>query len=159
MKTTMNGIAGRRALFVALLALATGVHPDPVRAQVDEAGITRAALDYLEGFYEGSDEKLRRSISPDVVKTGYFRGGPDGAYAESPMTYAQMFAFADGVRNGRNLPPAGAPKEVEILHAADQIAVARVTAWWGFDYLQMARIDGRWMIRHVLWQSPPANGS
>lgn len=34
-------------------------------------------------------------------------------------------------------------------------AAAKVTAWWGTDYLQLAKYDGQWMIVHVLWQSPP----
>jgi hypothetical protein len=39
------------------------------------------------------------------------------------------------------------------LDVRDQTAVVRVVAWWGQDYLQMAKHDGRWMIVHVLWQS------
>jgi hypothetical protein len=44
---------------------------------------------------------------------------------------------------------------VEIYDVQDQTASAKLTAWWGTDYLLLARIDGRWMIRQVLWQSPP----
>jgi len=29
-------------------------------------------------------------------------------------------------------------------------------AWWGIDYLQLARYNGKWMIVNVMWQSPPA---
>jgi hypothetical protein len=69
------------------------------------------------------------------------------------MSYEQMFEFAAGVREGRDVPPAGASKEVIPLDVRDQTAVVRVVAWWGQDYLQMAKHDGRWMIVHVLWQS------
>ncbi len=119
----------------------------------DEEGVRRAALDYLEGFYEGSDEKLQRSIHPEVDKFGFFRGAPDQPYRRVPMSYEQMFEFAASVRAGRNLPPEGAPKEVIPLDVQDQTAVVKVIAWWGQDYLQMAKYDGRWMIVHVLWQS------
>ena len=37
----------------------------------------------------------------------------------------------------------------------DQTAVAKVYAWWGTDYLTMARYEGEWKIVQVLWQSPP----
>jgi len=139
-------------LWIALLALAasplTGLGQSP-----DEAGVRRAALDYLEGFYEGDDDKLRRSIHPEVSKFGFARPDPSQAYRGIPMSYEQMFEFAAGVREGRGVPPAGAPKEVLPLDVRDQTAVVRVVAWWGQDYLQMAKYDDRWMIVHVLWQS------
>ena len=28
---------------------------------------------------------------------------------------------------------------------------AKLTAWWGTDYVLLAKYDGRWMITHVLW--------
>ena len=34
-------------------------------------------------------------------------------------------------------------------------AAAKVTAYWGTDYLLLGNFDGRWMITSVLWQSPP----
>lgn len=139
-------------LWIALLPLAAV--PRPVLGQSpDEAGVRRAALDYLEGFYEGDDDKLRRSIHPEVSKFGFARPDPSQAYRRIPMSYEQMFEFAGGVREGRGVPPAGAPKEVLPLDVRDQTAVVRVVAWWGQDYLQMAKYDGRWMIVHVLWQS------
>jgi len=36
------------------------------------------------------------------------------------------------------------------------MAAAKVTAWWGTDYLLLGKFDGRWMIRDVLWESPPS---
>jgi len=153
-----EGAAPRRRIRTALtgLAVAAALVGSGVALQAqtpDEEGVRRAALDYLEGFYEGSDEKLRRSIHPEVDKFGFARRGPDQEYRRVPMSYEQMFQFAEGVRNGRGAPPPDAPKEVELLDVQDQTAVAKVRAWWGTDYLQMARYDGRWMIVHVLWQS------
>jgi hypothetical protein len=137
---------------VALLVLA-GVPRPGLGQSPDEAGVRRAALDYLEGFYEGDDDKLRRSIHPEVSKFGFARPDPSQAYRRIPMSYEQMFEFAAGVREGRGGPPAGAPKEVFPLDVRGQTAVVRVVAWWGQDYLQMAKYDDRWMIVHVLWQS------
>lgn len=144
--------ATRMAALAGLVAMA-GVAAPLQAQQPDEAGVRRAALDYLEGFYQGDDAKLRRSIHPEVDKFGFSRPGPDQPYRRVPMSYEQMFQFAEGVRNGRNLPPDAAPMEVILLDVQDQTAVAKVVAWWGTDYLQMARYDGRWMIVHVLWQS------
>jgi hypothetical protein len=82
----------------------------------DREAVRRAALDYLEGFYEGDSTKLKKS--------------------------------------GR-VRPATDPKEVLIYEVLDQTASVKVTAYWGIDYLLLARHDGKWMISHVLWQTPP----
>ena len=120
---------------------------------VDEAGVERTALDYLEGFYEGSTEKLRRSVHPDAHKFGFAMR--DGAYHRVPMSFDEMLAYATDVEETGNHPPEDAPRRVDVLDVLDQTAVAKVHAWWGSDYLTMARYDGEWKIVQVLWQSPP----
>ena len=71
------------------------------------------------------------------------------------MPYEGFMRYAAGVREGRTKTHANAPREVQLLYVQDQTAAVKVTAWWGTDYLLLARLDGRWMITHVLWQSPP----
>jgi len=71
------------------------------------------------------------------------------------MPFAEFLAYAKRVK-ARNQPPAAdAPKRVELFDVQDQTASAKLTAWWGTDYLLLAKYDGRWMIRQVLWQAPP----
>ena len=143
----------RKRTIVAVLAVL--VAPTLVAAQSaeDRAGVERAALDYLEGFYEGSEEKIRRGVHPEVLKFGFAMR--DGDYQRVPMSFEQMIAFANDVKSSGRFPPADAPKRVELLDVLDQTAVAKVYAWWGSDYLSMARYDGEWKIVQVLWQSPP----
>ena len=137
---------------MALLAL-----PAAIAAQTaeDRAGVERAALDYLEGFYEGSEEKIRRGVHPDVLKFGFAMR--DGRYQRVPMSFEEMIGFANDVKSSGRFPPADAPKRVELLDVLDQTAVAKVYAWWGSDYLSMAKYDGEWKIVQVLWQSPPSD--
>jgi hypothetical protein len=71
------------------------------------------------------------------------------------MTWAGFMSFDRGVREGRNRPPANAPKDVVLFDVNDQTASAKLTAWWGIDYLLLAKRNGRWMVTHVMWQSPP----
>ena len=56
--------------------------------------------------------------------------------------------------SGHTAPPT-APKEVQLLEVQNQTAAAKVTAFWGTDYLLLGKYDGRWMIASVMWQSPP----
>ncbi|HSM05156.1 MAG TPA: nuclear transport factor 2 family protein [Longimicrobiales bacterium] len=119
----------------------------------DRVGVERAAMDYLEGFYEGSPEKLRRSVHPEVLKFGF--AWDEDRYRRVPMSFQEMLTFAERVRDQGRQPGPDAPKRVEVLDVLDQTAVAKVHAWWGSDYLTMARYDGEWKIVQVLWQSPP----
>ncbi len=130
--------------------------PAPVFAQSveDRAGVERAALDYLEGFYDGSTEKIRRGVHPDVFKFGFAKR--DGEYHRIPMSFDEMLAFATDVRESGRFPDENAPKRVEILDVLDQTAVVKVYAWWGSDYMNMAKFDGEWKIVQVLWQTPPS---
>jgi hypothetical protein len=125
------------------------------QSAADSAGVRAAVLDYVEGFYQGDSARLVRSIRPDVVKYGFFIPRNDSVYAGEPMSFAEMNAFANNVKRSGRPAPADAPKEIEVLDVADQTAAAKLTAWWGIDYLQLAKYGGRWMIVHVLWQSPP----
>jgi len=138
-----------------LIALTTGA--GQVRAQrtgtTDREAVRRAVLDYVEGFYEGDTTKLARSVAPSVYKYGYARRGD--SYDGMQMPYAGFMSFAEGVREGRNRPPANAPKDIILYDVQDQTANARLTAWWGIDYLLLAKQNGRWLITHVMWQSPP----
>jgi hypothetical protein len=71
------------------------------------------------------------------------------------MTWPEFHAFANRVKaSGRPAAPT-APKEVVIYEVLDQTASAKLTAYWGIDYLLLGKFDGRWMITHVLWQTPP----
>jgi hypothetical protein len=112
-------------------------------------------LDYVEGFYEGDTTRLVRSVWPEVRKYGYWRAKPDAPYAGEAMPFQEFLSYANGVRAGRNHTPAGAPKEITLFDVQDQTASAKLVAWWGTDYLLLAKERGRWMIVEVLWQSPP----
>jgi len=145
---------------LALLAPASAAAQTPAAtraatpASADRKAVERAALDYIEGFYEGDSVKLARAVRPEVVKYGFFHKRGETAYTGEPMTYAEFFSYAKSVRDNKRQAPATAPKKVEVLDVLDQTAAVKVTAFWGTDYMHLARYDGRWMIVHVLWQTP-----
>lgn len=107
-----------------------------------------------------SDESLLdRAIHPRVFKYGFYRPREAEEYgAGEEMTREAMREFAADVRARGREPDPRWPKEVEILDLMDQMAVVKVHAWWGADYLSMGRADGRWQIFQVLWQSYPPQG-
>lgn len=138
----------------AVVAQAAAAQAPSPGAAVDRAGIQRAALDYLEGFYEGDTAKLVRSVRPDVDKRGYERARNATVYTEDRMAWPAFLTYANSVK-ARNRPPNPSwPKDVLLLDVLDQTAAVKVTAWWGTDYLFLAKFDGKWMITQVLWQTP-----
>jgi len=150
-----------RLLSLALVGVAATTRaqtPTPSRYAAAEAEIQlvrRAALDYLEGFYEGDTTKLVRSVSPTVVKYGYFVKRGESAYSGEAMPFAEFMSYANSVKANNRQAAATAPKEVLVYEVLDQTAAVKVTAWWGSDYLHLAKEDGRWMIKHVMWQTAP----
>lgn len=124
------------------------------QAQDDKQLVAEAVTDYVDAFYFGDTAKILRSISPDVVKYGYYRKKEATTYSGEPMSFREMLDYATSVKK-RNNPNAGKlPKKVEVLDCQDQTASAKLTAWWGTDYILLAKLNGKWMITHVLWQSP-----
>ena len=144
----------RQLAFALLLAAMSGT----ARAQAtapDSAGVRRAVLDYVEGFYEGDTVKLARSVRRDVAKLGFARHRDSTSYSTETMPFADFLAYAGRVR-ARNRPaPPTARKEIVIYDVQSVTASAKLTAFWGTEYLLLGRFDGRWMITHVLWQNPP----
>ena len=142
-------------LLTAVAALASGPRSVNAQAPSDRDAVRLAVLDYVEGFYEGDTTRLVRSVWTEVRKYGYWRAKPGSPYAGEAMPFSGFMTYANGVKSGRNRTPAGAPKEIVIFDVQDQTASAKLTAWWGTDYLLLAKEGGRWMIIQVLWQSPP----
>ena len=148
------------AIIAALMVL-----PAAVRAQSgssgargDSEGVRRAVLDYVEGFYEGDSTKLARSVRPEVYKYGFYKAPDSTSYRGMQMTWPAFFNYARGVKQNNRQAPPTAPKTIEIYDVQDQTATAKLTAFWGTDYMLLANYDGKWMITHVLWQGPLPSG-
>ncbi len=120
----------------------------------DNAQIESAVLDYVGGFYEGDTLRISRSINPDLSKFGYSYEKDSQSYKGHAMTFNGAIDFALDVKNNSDYAaPPDAIKKVEILDAQDKIACVKLTAYWGIDYLLLAKYDNKWMVTKVLWQS------
>ena len=150
-----------RMMFVAAaVVVATLATPSHAVAQTsaDSAGVRRAVLDYVEGFYEGDSSKHVRSIRSDVYKYGFWLSRDSTRHEGGQMPWAEFLAYTRRMRARGTTTPATAPKEIQLLDVLDQTAAAKVTASWGTDYLLVGKYDGRWMVSSVLWQTRPRVG-
>lgn len=138
----------RTLIGLAFLLLST-----PAFAQSDDRDAVRqAALDYVTAVYESRPELIERSVSTDLTKIG-FVAQKDGSYRRAPMTYQQLLAVAKDWNAKRNRDTS--IKEIVVGEVLDQTATAMIRAEWGIDFMQLAKVDGRWKILNIVWQSHP----
>jgi hypothetical protein len=111
--------------------------------------ITAAALDYVEGWFDGDADRMRRALHPDLVKRRLRVDDPDGEQIET-LTADQMIGWtADG--EGRELDPGDRRIDITVHHVDDGIATATCLCALYVDYLQLARTAAGWKIVNVLW--------
>jgi hypothetical protein len=138
------------------LLLAALTVPPVARAQTaaDSSAIRATALDYVEGWYEGNGERMSRAVHPELVKRIVVS---DTATKHSVIQTMGASALVNGARRGwgKETPADRRQKEVTILDIFGNAAsVKAVMADW-IDYLQIAKVDGRWVIVNVLWETKP----
>jgi hypothetical protein len=121
---------------------------------LERSFVERAVRDYLEGFYEGDTAKLVRTLRPEMFKYGFYKSRDSLNYMGERMTYQEAIAYARGVKERKRPAASTAPREIVLFDVQNETASAKVTAWWGTDYILLGKYDGRWMISHVLWQGP-----
>jgi hypothetical protein len=128
-----------------------------VRAQSNQDSelITQTCMNYIEGFYQGDTLKIKASLRPTLTKFGYYKNKQTGKFAEDGyMTYKQAIEYAANVNAKKRFPKPDAPKIVKVLDISYHTAAAKITAWWGTDYLLLSREGDSWKIDQVLWEGP-----
>jgi len=138
-------------LFLFVVLASTQVNAQ----KTDKEQVTKACMNYLEGFYEGDTAKLKTSLNSTLHKFGFWKSKKTNKYGEADyMTFEAAIKYAENVKAKKSFPPKNAPKKVEVLDIMDKIASAKVTAWWGVDYILLSKHDSGWKIEQVLWQGP-----
>jgi len=127
-----------------------------VLAQSEKEQVEKTCLNYIEGFYEGDTVKLIAALKPSLYKFGYWKNKTNGNYEpDGNMTWREAIDYAKKVAEKKSFAKPGSAKKVEVLDMGNAIAAAKVTAWWGIDYVLLSKQDGKWMIEQVLWEGPP----
>jgi hypothetical protein len=136
------------ALLATLSSAAAGA-----QTAADSVAIRATALNYVEGWYEGNGDRMQSALHPQLVKRivttdSAGHGGLDEMGAE------QLVA---GTRRGggKRTPAAAQTKEVRILDIFGNAASVRAEMANWIDYMQMGKVDGKWVIVNVLWEMKP----
>jgi hypothetical protein len=115
----------------------------------DESLVVRAALDYIEGWFDGDAARMERALHPELAKRA-LRRDDDGEGLETLTARQMIDATEQGV--GKREGAEERRVEVTVDHLFDGIASATVVSVPYVDYLQLARTEDGWKIVNVLWQ-------
>lgn len=106
-------------------------------------------------FYEGDTMKLITTLKPALYKFWYWENSKTKKYqAQGQMTFEQVIAYSKSVLEKKEFLTNAAPEKVEVLDIMNHIAAAKVTVWWGSDYLLLTKNGDKWMIDQMLWEEP-----
>jgi hypothetical protein len=127
------------------------------QTDADREAIKRAALNYAEGWYEGSAEKMESSLHPDLAK----RRVNTNAEGRSRLDELSALGLVQGARGGfgKNTPKEQQQKDVTILDALPNSATVKLEMRDWVDYMHIAKYNGKWVIVNVLWELKPKKGN
>jgi len=139
----------RTAMVFALLLVAA---PAAAQTAADSAGIRATALDYIDGWWSGDENRMAAALHPELVKR--IRGADaTGAREWIDQQGASRLVLGTGRGGGRETPAANRRSDVRILDIFQNAASVRVDAGTWVDYLHLIRWKGRWVILNVLWET------
>lgn len=139
---------------IALLALAlipfSGLD---AQTAADSNAIRQAALDYIEGYYEGDGARMERALHPELAKR-IVRTNEQGRSQLGQMS-AMSLVVGTRAGGGKDTPIANRRKDIKIFDIYRSAASAKIDASDWIDYLHLAKWNGRWVIVNVLWEMHP----
>ncbi|WP_299156059.1 nuclear transport factor 2 family protein [uncultured Tenacibaculum sp.] len=118
--------------------------------------VKQAAYNYIDTFYKADTTLAYKSVHKDVRKVGWWFDKKKGKFSnKSEMPFDKLIALAKRWNAKGNRANEKSIREVNILEVSDKIAVAKVTAVWGIDYLNMVKTKDGWKSINIIWQSKP----
>jgi len=121
--------------------------------EAEQAAIRQAALDYIEGWFEGNAERMDRALHPQLAKRLLEVVPATGQEKFTHLTKDQMVEFTR--RGGGSRVPADKRDiKVTILDTTKTMAIVRSDCSQFIDYLTLAKgAGGQWKIVNVLWEN------
>lgn len=137
------------ALLLAALASTVAAAQEPRWSPEDEAGVIRAARDYMEGALNADADRVARGVHEELNKV---------IVSTLPQTGGQVLSYNTGttlvevVRGlGDRLADVDKTVDVTVFDIGHELAAARAVGAVWYDFLQLAKVNGEWRIVNVLW--------
>jgi hypothetical protein len=143
-----------KTIFLAVIMSVLSLH---AQTAADSAAIKKAALDYVEGWYEGNPERMERAVHPELAKR-IVRTAQNG---RSWLDQMSAMTLVQGVKRGggKDTPVEQQQKDVFILDIFQNTASAKAIMSGWIDYMPLAKWNGEWKIVNVLWELKPQKKS
>lgn len=123
----------------------------------EAAEIESVIHDYAEGFYEADLQKIHQSVHPSLQKIGSRFNAGKGSYEQvEEIGLNQLIEQAKFLNRDGQRADTEPIKKIVIYDVQEINATAKLTTAWGIEYVHLAKIDEKWYIMNVLWQSPQA---
>jgi hypothetical protein len=141
-------------LLIAFTFLVTATAAAQTSSPDDNAAITKTALNYIEGWYEGDAARMESALHPELAKRMIYTDPKTG---RSQFNHMGAMALVQGTRRGggSKTPKERQLKEITILDRYQGAAVVKINASDWIDYLSVAKFNGEWKIINVLWELKP----
>jgi hypothetical protein len=123
-------------------------------SEADLAAIKQTALDYIEGWYEGSAERMERALHPELAKRIVITDPKSGRSRLDQMG-AMTLTLGTRSRASNPTPKEKRQNDVTVLDVFENAASVKIVATDWIDYLHVAKFNGRWVIVNVLWELKP----
>ncbi len=138
-------------LFLVCILFAVRSH---AQTAVDSAAIRKAALDYVEGWYEGNAERMERALHPELAKR-IVRTDPTSGRSRIEQMSAMTLVLGVKRGGGKDTPVEQQQKDVFILDIFQNTASVKAVMSGWIDYMHIAKSNGEWKIVNVLWELKP----
>ncbi|MBI3003958.1 MAG: nuclear transport factor 2 family protein [Ignavibacteriales bacterium] len=138
-------------LGVVFVGLAAHTH---AQSSADSAAIRKAALNYVEGWYEADADRMESALHPELAKRIVLVDEKTGKNWLDMMGASRLVS---GTRRGggKNTPKDQQQKDVSILDIFGNTASVKAIMSGWIDYMHLAKWNGEWKIVNVLWEYKP----
>ncbi len=116
----------------------------------ERTAIHQAAMDYMQGWYEGNQARMERCLHPDLIKRSKKRDPQTGQESFNHLTKANMVE-ATPQGSGTQVAREKLYYDVAILDVYDDIATVRAESYDWIDYLHLTKHEDHWLIVNVLY--------
>jgi hypothetical protein len=114
--------------------------------------ITRAALDYFEGWFDGDAAQIERALHPALAKRGaeqILDPDPDRPKITTAERMVELTARGEGKSDGLDRRI-----DIDIEDVHGDIASVTVRSAVYHEYLHLVRTPAEWKIVNTLWTRP-----
>ena len=139
---------------IALISM-TAMTVAAIAASNDQdRAIRKAALDYMEGWYDGDADRMENSLHPDLAKRVLM---PHPKRKHGKVEHMSAMTLVKATRNQRKKPTPTEKRTANItIYDVDGNAAsvkAEMHDW--IDYMHLSKIGDQWKIVNVLWEVKP----